>query len=121
MKKVISSLLLALITAGLSVAETVPREGFYDNNILRKRATVEEALKMKDNSYVTIKGNIVQRLSSDNYIFRDETGSITVEIDSNKWQGQVANPKDKLELSGEIERNFKSVKLDVDNVRKLPQ
>lgn len=119
MKKLTVLLLLFISTSGIVFANSY-RGGFYDENSLSKKTTVKEALKLKDNSYVTLKGNIKKRVSGDTYIFEDSTGSITVEIDANKWMGQVANKKDTLEISGEIERDFNSVKLDVDNVRKLP-
>ena len=74
---------------------------------------------MRDNSYVTIQGNIVRRISGDNYTFKDSTGTITVEIDHNKWNGITADSSDLLELSGEIEKDFTSTKLDVETVKRI--
>ncbi|MDR1311942.1 MAG: NirD/YgiW/YdeI family stress tolerance protein, partial [Burkholderiaceae bacterium] len=42
--------------------------------------TVEQSKSMPDDSHVTLHGNIVQHLGKDKYLFRDATGSITVEI-----------------------------------------
>ena len=83
------------------------------------KTSVTEALKRPDDSYVTIEGNIVKRLSSDKYLFKDSTGTITVEIDNEKWGNTDVSEKDILELSGEIERKFNSVHLDVDTIKKL--
>ena len=118
MKKLSSLMLIMFMSAGFVFADS--NGGYFNENPFNKKMTIEEALKQKDNSYVTIKGNIVKRISGDTYIFKDSTGTITVEIDANKWQGQFANKKDKFELSGEIERDFDFIKLDADNVRKLP-
>ncbi len=118
MKKLLSLIVLMLISAGFVFANS--DGGYFNENSFNKKMTVEEALKQKDNSYVTIKGNIVKRISGDTYIFEDSTGTINVEIDANKWQGIFANKRDKLELSGEIERDFDFIKLDVDNVRRIP-
>ena len=116
MKKLSAILLMLLFGTGFSIANST-YGGFYDkeaNNI-----NISDALRMKDNSHVTIKGNIVKRLTNDTYLFKDSTGTITVEIDNEKWMGVTAGKQDTLELSGEIERNLTSIKLDVDKVKKL--
>lgn len=114
MKKfcVILSLLVAF--SSCVMAEFV---GFQDNN--GTKTSITEALKMSDNSYVTVQGNIVKRLSEDKYQFKDSTGTMTVEIDKDKWGGISVNTQDKLELTGEIEKKFNSAILDVDTVTKI--
>ena len=92
-------------------------EGFQDTQ--NTCTSVKDALKMNNNSYVKIQGNIVKRISDDKYTFKDSTGTMTVEIDKDKWQGKSVNQKDKLELSGEIEREFNGIMLDVDSIRHI--
>ena len=111
MKKFLS--ILALTFASLSLVYAV---GFQDNNL--SKTSVANALKMSNNSYVTVEGNIIKRVSDDKDLFKDSTGSMTVEIDNEKWNGITVNPQDKLELSGEIEKKMTSVMLDVDIVKK---
>ncbi len=74
---------------------------------------------MRDDSYVTVRGRIIKRLTDDKFLFADETGQIVVEIDYEDWGGVTASPKDTLELTGEIDRDFNKVKLDVKIVRKV--
>jgi uncharacterized protein (TIGR00156 family) len=38
-------------------------------------------------SWVKLRGNITERLSDDRYTFRDETGTVNVEIDHKRWNG----------------------------------
>ena len=113
MKKLALFLLLGIVTAGASFAT---QEG---QTCQFKSATISEALKMNDDTKVTIRGNIVDKLSKDKYTFKDSTGTITVDIDNDKWGGIASNTKDSLELSGEIERKTNVVELDVDTVRKV--
>ena len=47
--------------------------------------TVEQAKGMSDDSYVAVKGSIVQQLGDEKYLFKDATGTITVEIDHDVW------------------------------------
>ncbi len=81
--------------------------------------TVKEAKEMKDDSWVTVRGTIEKRLSDDDYLFRDETGTLSVEIDDKTWQGQSVSPKDKVELQGEIDKAFNDAQLEVKQVRKI--
>lgn len=68
--------------------------GFVDND-----ANLTNAVKvkdMKDDSWVKLRGNITQRLSDDRYTFRDETGTVNVEIDHKRWNGVTVTPQDKV-------------------------
>ena len=107
-------LILSLVTLLSSYAFAVQNVGFQDG--ISSKATISEALKMNDDSYVTIQGNIIKRISDDKYTFKDSTGTMTVEIDTEKWAGQSVNMTDKLELTGEIEKKLNSTVLDVDTV-----
>ena len=116
MKKLLLTLLLLASAGSFTMAN--PTGGFQDTN-RASVSTIQQALKMPDNSFVTIKGNIIKRLSNDEYMFKDSTGSMTIEIDEDKWQGQVINSKDVIEISGEIEKKYNSTKLDVDSITKV--
>jgi len=114
MKNLLLILCLILTTSTYCLANQI---GFQDgcSSVL----TIFQALKLQDDSYVTIQGNILKRISDDKYIFKDSTGTITVEIDEDKWGGQSVNTNDKLELTGEIEKKFNTTILDVQSVKKL--
>ena len=91
--------------------------GFIDND-----ANLTTALKvkeMKDDSWVKLRGNITQRLSDDRYTFRDETGTVNVEIDHKRWNGVTVTPKDTVEIQGEVDKDWNSVEIDVKQIRKV--
>lgn len=81
--------------------------------------TVKQAQDMNDDAWVTLRGNIEKRVSDDDYIFRDVTGTMKVDIDHKRWEGQNITPKDKVEIQGELDKDFNSVELDVKKIRKL--
>ncbi|ARJ41928.1 TIGR00156 family protein [Pantoea alhagi] len=81
--------------------------------------TVKEAKEMKDDSWITVRGNIVKRLSDDDYLFQDATGTLSVEIDEEDWKGQSISPGDKVELQGELDKAFNDAQLEVKQVRKI--
>ena len=81
--------------------------------------TVQQAVGMRDDAHVILRGNIVKHLGKDKYLFKDATGSVNVEIDNDKWQGQTITQDDTVELYGEVDKDWNSVEIDVDRVVKL--
>ena len=113
MKKVFLGIFLSFVIAFNAFAYGFG--GFQDAKT--QNITIQQATKLPDNSFVVLQGHIVKRLSSDEYLFKDETATIVVEIDSEKWLGQTVAPEDFVELSGEIDKDFRNNKIDVDNVK----
>ena len=81
--------------------------------------TVAEAKTLPDDAWVVLQGYIERHIRKDLYLFRDETGTITVDIDDDEWQGFVVKPTDKIEIRGEVDREFASLEIDVDYIRLL--
>ena len=51
-----------------------------------------------------LRGNIVQHLGGDRYLFRDSTGDIMIKIKHNRWWGLAVGPGDLVEIGGELKR-----------------
>lgn len=82
--------------------------------------SVKQALTLKDDSKVQLKGYVVKSVGDEKYQFRDTTGSITVDIDDELWQGKPVNATTPVTLIGEIDIDYKPAKrveLDVDAVQ----
>lgn len=62
--------------------------------------TVESAKSLRDDTWVTLRGNIVERISDDLYVFKDASGTINVDIDHKRWNGVTVTPKDTVEIQG---------------------
>lgn len=80
---------------------------------------VEKAKTMSDDTWVTLRGNIEQRIGGDHYTFRDASGTMNVDIDHKRWNGQTITPKDTVELQGKIDKDWNSVELDVKQITKV--
>ncbi len=78
--------------------------------------SVKEALNMWDDSFIMLRGNIVQHLGDDRYLFKDATGTIRVEIDHDQWFGQNVTPTDTVELAGELDKEWNSVEVEVKRI-----
>lgn len=82
-------------------------------------STAAQAKEMWDDTRVILRGNIVQALGGEHYLFRDQSGEIVLEIDHEKWVGLQVGPEDTVEIYGEVEKDFIGpVKIDVDRMIK---
>jgi uncharacterized protein (TIGR00156 family) len=81
--------------------------------------TVEQAKNLKEDTQVTLRGKIERHIGGENYLFRDASGTVEVEIDSDRWAGQNITPQDQIEIFGEVEKNWNAVEIDVKRLRKL--
>ena len=62
----------------------------------------------------------VKAVGDEKYQFRDSTGTITVEIDDELWQGKPISAKTPVIITGEIDIDYKPAKrveIEVDQVR----
>ena len=81
--------------------------------------TVESAKSMRDDAWVTLRGNIVERISDDLYLFKDATGTVNVDIDHKRWNGVTVTPQDLVEIQGEVDKDWNSVEIDVNQITKV--
>lgn len=78
---------------------------------------IKESGSYSDDMPVVLTGYIQQAVAPEKYNFTDNTGTILVEIDHDKWYGVQANPKTKVTLYGEVDWDHNMVSVDVDAVR----
>lgn len=81
-------------------------------------STVSQAKEMRDDTPVTLRGYIIRHLGDERYVFKDNTGTVNVEIDHKRWRGQSVGPNDLVEISGEVEKDWTELEIDVKSVVK---
>lgn len=132
MKKTAASFaIIALTSAPLFAAQT---GGFVDPNApgqtqpaeqggfvgpAGSKTTVKQAKTLSDDTWVTLTGKIEQRIGGDDYIFRDATDSINVDIGHKRWNGQTVTPQDTVEIQGKVDKDWNSIEIDVKQINKL--
>ncbi|WP_211830668.1 NirD/YgiW/YdeI family stress tolerance protein [Kistimonas asteriae] len=67
--------------------------------------TVEEAKNASDEVPVVLTGHIVRQVNREDYLFRDSTGEISVEIDGDEWGAirEPVTPEMTVRISGEVD------------------
>ncbi|ENK2736982.1 YgiW/YdeI family stress tolerance OB fold protein [Klebsiella sp. 1SOBk13mer] len=81
--------------------------------------TVANAKSLRDDTWVTLRGKITERISDDLYKFQDASGVINVDIDHKRWNGVTIGPQDTVEIQGEVDKDWNSVEIDVKQIRKI--
>ncbi|HIE8647403.1 TPA: YgiW/YdeI family stress tolerance OB fold protein [Klebsiella variicola subsp. variicola] len=81
--------------------------------------TVANAKSLRDDTWVTLRGKITERISDDLYKFHDASGVINVDIDHKRWNGVTVGPQDTVEIQGEVDKDWNSVEIDVKQIRKI--
>ncbi|AUF94455.1 uncharacterized protein (TIGR00156 family) [Pseudomonas sp. BIGb0278] len=79
--------------------------------------TVAAANDAADDTRVVLQGFVTKKLDNDDkFEFKDNTGTIKVEIDDEDMPAAGFNDKTKVKLTGEVEKNLMSREVDVDLV-----
>ena len=111
----------ALIATSLMGAATLSMANAVNQNaIAPKTTTVKHALTLKDDTKVQLKGYIVKSVGDEKYQFRDQSGTITVDIDDELWNGKPISAKTPVTILGEVDIDYKPMKrveIDVDAVQ----
>ncbi|GHV64123.1 hypothetical protein AGMMS49587_15860 [Spirochaetia bacterium] len=81
--------------------------------------TVVEAKNFRDDTPVVLRGKIERFLGNERYLFTDSTGTITVEIDDMLWVGLSINQNDTVEVSGEVDKDFRGIEIEVNSIKKI--
>ena len=110
-KILISTCVATLLSAGICSAE------FIGTSTI---TTVSEALNLNDDTPVTLEGKITRHLRKDKYLFADDTGTVTVEIEHKDWNGTDVKPTDIVRIRGEMDKDWYDTKIDVDSVEIIP-
>lgn len=68
-------------------------------------------------SMVKLKGFVIKQINSDVYLFKDETGTINVEIEKESMPAKPFNDKTELILIGEVDYDFlEGVEIEVNQI-----
>ncbi|MCH7385264.1 NirD/YgiW/YdeI family stress tolerance protein [Acinetobacter dispersus] len=119
MKRMIASCGIVVLT-GLS---TLTWAGKDDHVIVQEAAknvvTVSQIAKLKDETGVTLTGQITKHLQSDHYEFKDQSGTIGIEIDDDIWRQAGLKVGDHVRLVGEVDTHrYKPTDIEVIKIEK---
>ncbi|STB68473.1 Uncharacterized conserved protein [Citrobacter freundii] len=81
--------------------------------------TTARAGQLAAETWVEMEGQIIAMSGHEEYLFRDESGVITVEIDNEFRRVQGVSTGDWLHISGKVDREHNRVVVEVKSLRRL--
>lgn len=98
------------------IVNSTAQGGFQGPNAKNVIHDVVSALNASDDAQIELTGNIISSVSHDEYIFRDKTGDIKVEIDDDLWRGETVTPETTVTIRGEVDKDWSEVTIDADSL-----
>lgn len=121
-------LVLALATPAMAAfsgpgAGNPPAQGGFQGGFQGPRSSgvnkAADVARAYDDAHVTLEGFLVEQVSHDKYLFRDDTGTVMVDIDHKKFRGQNVTPQTRVRIVGEVDFDHGSKEVDVDYLEVL--
>ena len=78
---------------------------------------VTEAIELADDSIVTLEGSIIKQTEHEHYLFKDASGEVTVEISDRDFRDITVTPEDKIQIMGEVDKDWNKTKIDVKKLK----
>ncbi len=90
--------------------------GFNGPSAIPVLNTVKAASQADDNAAVELTGHIISSIGKEDYMFKDATGEMKIEIDHKDWHGMTVTPATKIIIRGEVDKDWTVRTIDVDSV-----
>lgn len=95
---------------------TQAQGGFNGPSAIPVLNTVKAASHADDNAAVELTGYIMSSIGNEDYMFKDATGEIKIEIDKDDWRGITVTPTTKIIIRGEVDKDWTVRTIDVETV-----
>ncbi len=105
MKKLLMLTIATIFVTTVNVSAKDNKGGFQNNNP-QEIISVSEIAELKDGDYVIMQGNILEKTGDETYNFKDNTGTIILEIDDDSWADITVTPNDIVIIEGEVDKNM---------------
>ncbi|WP_230350377.1 YgiW/YdeI family stress tolerance OB fold protein [Lelliottia sp. WAP21] len=99
----------------MSTRDSELQSSFAGRSIVATSAAQVKSLR--DNTWVSLEGLIIEETGEELYEFRDNSGSVYVNIDDELWLGQHATPGSIVAIVGEMDKDLSTTEIDVKTIR----
>jgi len=80
--------------------------------------TVEFAKTLHDGATISLRGNLIEHIGDDRYLFRDKSGSIQMVIPAVVFDGREVKPDQMLSINGSLDKKMTPPIVRVDLLQK---
>lgn len=104
---------IALFSTNVMAADTAKKT----NQPVSK---ISDVKAMPDDTEVVIQGVIVQNLGDDNYLVKDDSGTVNIEIDEDLVQGNTITPEAAVLITATVDQEGNVTSLEAEEVQFVP-
>ena len=81
---------------------------------------ISDVKAMPDDTEVVIQGVIVQNLGDENYLVKDDSGTVNIEIDEDLVQGNTITPEAEVLITATVDQEGNVTSLEAEEVQFVP-
>ena len=113
--------LKTLLPIGLLAFSTASFAEFVGPGSQPKAVEVAEVNELLDDDRIALQGNLIQQTDDDNYIFKDATGEMEIEIDQDKFANITVTPEDEVLIIGEADVDVFETTIEAEELQLVAQ
>lgn len=104
---------IALLSSNAMAANTA-------KNTTKPVSKISDVKAMPDDTEVVIQGVIVQSLGDENYLVKDDSGTVNIEIDEDLVQGNTITPEAEVLITATVDQDDNVTSLEAEEVQFVP-
>lgn len=104
---------LALLSSNAMAADTA-------KTTTKPVSKISDVKAMPDDTEVVIQGVIVQSLGDENYLVKDDSGTVNIEIDEDLVQGNTITPETEVLITATVDQDDNVTSLDAEEIQFMP-
>ena len=104
---------LALLSSNAMAADTA-------KTTTKPVSKISDVKAMPDDTEVVIQGVIVQSLGDENYLVKDDSGTVNIEIDEDLVQGNTITPEAEVLITATVDQEGNVTSLDAEEIQFMP-
>lgn len=104
---------LALLSSNAMAADTA-------KTTTKPVSKISDVKAMPDDTEVVIQGVIVQSLGDENYLVKDDSGTVNIEIDEDLVQGNTITPETEVLITATVDQEGNVTSLEAEEVQFVP-
>lgn len=104
---------LALLSSNAMAADTA-------KTTTKPVSKISDVKAMPDDTEVVIQGVIVQSLGDENYLVKDDSGTVNIEIDEDLVQGNTITPEAEVLITATVDQDDNVTSLEAEEVQFVP-
>ena len=81
---------------------------------------ISDVKAMPDDTEVVIQGVIVQNLGDENYLVKDDSGTVNIEIDEDLVQGNTITPEAEVLITATVDQEDNVTSLEAEEIQFMP-